>query len=254
LIPYFEIPAWRIGPFQIHVFGFLVATALAVSYFSLRRRLRQLGEDTARVPGMIFWILAGSAAGALLLKFITTRGADPAELLRLTGGGAAYGGLVAGLAGGWLYLRVSGVRGARLVLYLDALAFVLPRGWLFLRLGCALVHDHPGVRTDSWLGVQYPGGTRFDLGLLELLFTVACLAILSLLDIAQRPLGFYSGFLPFAYGVCRLTLEPLREDPVRYLGWTVNQYFSSVAVVVGLAVLAVSVRRAPTKGLPLPGR
>ena len=34
-----------------------------------------------------------------------------------------------------------------------------------------------GGETNSWLGVRYPGGTRYDLGLLELLALPALLAI-----------------------------------------------------------------------------
>ena len=69
-----------------------------------------------------------------------------------------------------------------------------PLGWMFGRAGCATVHDHPGARTrrpTPSLAVAYPTGPgdgpvthfgfiefihghdpRFDLGFLELLFTI----------------------------------------------------------------------------------
>ena len=253
VIPYIEIPPITFGPLRIHVWGLLVAIGLGVGYFSLRRRLQRMGLDGTHVPGALFWVLVGAVMGAALLSAITSGVGSPGDLLRIPKG-AAYGGIAAGLAGGWLYLWACGIRGTAFVQTLDAMAFVLPRGWLFLRLGCALVHDHPGIPTDSWLGVQYPAGPRFDLGLLELLFTIAFLGILTFFDRLPRPPGFYCGFVPFAYGICRLVLEPLTEDPHRYFGWSLNLYFSLVAVAAGLAVLTLSIRRASRNGLPLPTR
>lgn len=256
MIPYFEVPAITIGRLQIHAFGVLAAIALGVSYFSARRRVQRVGMDVSRVPGLLFWILVAGAGGALLLRFVTGPGMTGGGASLLPGGGAALGGLTAGLAGGCLYLWQAGVRGPAFARYLDALAFVLPQGWAFFRLGCAVTHDHPGARTASWLGVQYPGGPRFDLGLLELLCTLGCLGMLAFLDRARRPPGFYSGLLPLAYGVCRLVLDPLRDPRIRYFGWTMDQWFASLAIVAGLAVLAVSVRNGArdAEGLPLPSR
>src|SRR5690606_7932138 len=37
----------------------------------------------------------------------------------------------------------------------------------FGRMGCFLAHDHPGIHTEFFLGVQYPDGGRHDLGLYE---------------------------------------------------------------------------------------
>ena len=121
---------------------------------------------------------------------------------------------------------------------------MFPRAWLFGRLGCTISHDHPGIRTESWLGVQYPGGARYDLGLLEVLFTLGYIGLLAMLDRRRRAAGFYLGLFLTTYGVFRLALDSLHENPLRYFGLTVDQYASAAATVAGLAVL-VFVRRPP---------
>ena len=244
MIPFFELPALPVGPVELHAFGLLTAIGAAAGYVWLRRRVRQMGDDGAHVPGMVFWMLLAGFAGALALKLLYLPGfmdalrTAPGDLLPMVGGIASFGGLFVGLAAGCLYLRASGLSGAAVHRHLEALAFVFPRAWLFGRLGCALSHDHPGIRTQSWLGVRYPDGARYDLGLLEVLFTLAYLALLAVLDRRRWPAGFYLGLFLSTYGVFRLALDRWHEGPVRYLGWTVDQYASAAAVVTGLAVLA----------------
>ena len=251
VIPFFELPAVPIGPFRVQAFSLLTVAGIGAGYIWLRRRLRRLGEDAAHVPGMVFWILLAGFAGALALKllylpsFVDTLRTAPRDLLRMVSGIASFGGLFAGLASGCIYLRWSGLRGATVMRYLDALAFVFPRAWLFGRIGCALAHDHAGIRTQSWLGVRYPDGTRWDLGLLEVFFTLAYLGLLAFLDRRKRPNGLYLGLFLCAYAAFRLGLDRLHENPVRYFGWTVDQYGSTAALAAGLVVLLAAVRREP---------
>ena len=51
----------------------------------------------------------------------------------------------------------------------DVSLAMFPVGLFFLRIGCSLIHDHVGVPTTHWLGVVFPEGRAFDLGVLELL-------------------------------------------------------------------------------------
>jgi len=48
----------------------------------------------------------------------------------------------------------------------DLVASAFPLSWVFGRSGCSLAHDHPGMLSNAWFAVQYPGGGRFDLGLI----------------------------------------------------------------------------------------
>lgn len=249
MIPFFEIPAIPLGPVHLQPFGILVAAGMMSGYFWLQRRVKQAGGDAAHVAGFVFWMLAAGFAGAVALKLLyvpdllTTLRTAPGELLRKGGGIASFGGLFAGLAGGCVYLWTSGLNPAVSFRHLDALAFVFPRAWLLGRIGCALTHDHPGIRTDSWLAVQFPDGPRYDLGLLEALFTLTYLGPLAVFDRRERPAGFYLGLFLFTYGLFRLALDRLHEDPVRYFGWTVDQYASAATLSAGGILLVVAARR-----------
>jgi len=249
MIPFFEIPAIPLGPIQLQPFGILITVGIGGGYFWLGRRTRQIGCDTAYVPGFVFWMLAAGLIGAVAFKLLylpnvlTVLKAAPLELLGGGVGIASFGGVFAGLAGGCVYLWRVGIRGSSMLRYLDALAFVFPRAWLFGRIGCALTHDHRGIRTDHWLAVQFPDGPRYDLGLLEVLFTFGYLGLLTVLDRKHRPAGFYLGLFLLTYGLFRLALDSLHEDPVRYLGWTVDQYAFTVVLSAGLIVLGITGKR-----------
>src|SRR5437764_737218 len=110
----------------------------------------------------------------------------------------------------------------------DIMAFVFPFAWIFGRLGCALAHDHIGIPSDSFLAVRFPDGPRFDLGLLELLATIAIATIFAGLDRRRRPTGLYLALFFALYGPVRFALDALRTGDERYLGWTPGQ-FASVA-------------------------
>ena len=58
------------------------------------------------------------------------------------------------------------------LVYADVVASAFPMSWVFGRTGCTIAHDHPGMLSDAWFAVQYPGGGRFDLGLYEMLLTI----------------------------------------------------------------------------------
>ena len=103
------------------------------------------------------------------------------------------------------------------------------------RVGCALVHDHKGLFTHSWIAVRFPEGARFDLGLIECLFLAALSALFLWLDRRPRPVGFYFGLFWLCYGLFRVLLDTLHVQPWRFYG-------GLAGFVLGLSVLSNSLR------------
>jgi phosphatidylglycerol:prolipoprotein diacylglycerol transferase len=101
-------------------------------------------------------------------------------------------------------------------------------------MGCYLVHDHPGIRTSSWLGVRYPGGARYDLGLLEIFFLLALGVAFLILGKEARPRGFFRAVLFLSYGTFRLLEDRVTIAPHRYFGWSVDQIAAAVMIALGL--------------------
>jgi hypothetical protein len=143
------------------------------------------------------------------------------------------------LLGVWACAAMEPVPGVDLRSFLDIIAFAFPFAWIFGRLGCYLVHDHPGVASDSWLAVRYPTGPRFDLGLIELLFTMLVGSAFLILERRRRPKGFYLGWLLVVYGPFRWILDGLHETTPHWLGLSPDRWFALGAMLAGLAVLAV---------------
>ena len=78
--------------------------------------------------------------------------------------------------------RRAGFTKAETFRFVDEVGFAFPFAWIFGRVACSLAHDPIGVSTTHWLGVRFPEGPRFDLGLLELLYTIILAALWLLLD------------------------------------------------------------------------
>jgi phosphatidylglycerol:prolipoprotein diacylglycerol transferase len=145
------------------------------------------------------------------------------------------------------YFRVRGIPAQDAWRYLDLLAYVLPFGLLLGRIGCGLIHDHPGVRSEHWLAVRYPGFSRFDLAVLEALFLGAVvIPALWLLRHRNPSPPLLLGALLSLYGLFRVVLDRLHIDPARYGGFTVDQISYGSAAATGLVILgAMLVGRRP---------
>lgn len=255
MIPYFELPALQL-PFgqKVDIFGVLSAVGVVVgAYLAAQRARRYWPGDDQPLREMVPWAVGfGLYGGHFMHLFayhpeLLTRD-DPFLVLRFWEGLSSMGGVLGALVGIFVYFR----RAKRPVgPYLDALALGAAPGWAVARIGCFLVHDHPGVRTDSFLAVNFPvrgfGGPRHDLGLYDF-FVLAALSAVLWWWAERRPRqGRLMGLLAVGYSVARFGLDFLRASDLsfvdrRYAGLTPAQY-----VVVGLAAAGVwlLVREAP---------
>jgi phosphatidylglycerol:prolipoprotein diacylglycerol transferase len=243
MIPYWKPPRAQIGALSISWQMLLAVAGIGVAHFLLLRRARRngLNEETAAMMSLMM-VMVG-LIGAYWFRGVYFADAvkqDWHALLGLQIGAASFGGIAFGLTGGWIYLAaVRRLTGTEALRYLDALAYVFPQGWIFGRIGCSLIHDHPGRETGSVLGVRFPNGTRYDLGLIEVLFlAVLLIPLFSWLNRRKRPAGFWLGIFLALYGAFRLALDTLHVEPPRYGPFSVDQWAYGGALVLGLVLLA----------------
>jgi phosphatidylglycerol---prolipoprotein diacylglyceryl transferase len=233
MIPYFPPLVFHVGAFEVHGFGVAVCLAILAGHFLALRRARTLGLDERRMS----WIYAGVALAAAVAGHLwaIARTAPPPHVLEIWHGQSAAGFTAGALLTIFFILWRFGPIGWR---YLDALAFAFPFAWSLVRTGCFLAHDHIGARTASPLGVQFPGGTRFDLGLLEAgLASMASAGMVLFSRRLKRP-GQVFGFLLLLAGAVRLFIAAASQGSSAFT----TGFEGVVLTLLGVAVLALRQR------------
>jgi phosphatidylglycerol:prolipoprotein diacylglycerol transferase len=165
---------------------------------------------------------------------------EPWDLLMPWRSLSSFGGFLFAVVGAfvWKFRRKLDI-----TIPLDQVAFGMPFAWIFGRMGCFVVHDHPGKITDFFLAVndyQYHGlavGPRHDLGLYEVLWSLVVAPTFYLLDRKPRPHGFYIGLIAVLYSPFRFGLDFLRDADATYFGLTPGHYSSILSFIVGLIML-----------------
>jgi len=147
--------------------------------------------------------------------------------------------------------------------FCDLILSVFPVAWVFGRSGCSVVHDHQGIKatagsilavafgpadpaTTIHLGpIEFRHGTQphFDLGLLEMMFTVIVATLFALTWKRKLTTGSYIAAVALAYAPVRFAMDFLRvrdvdnADP-RYGPFTPAQWAAFGLFVFGLVMVA----------------
>lgn len=199
-------------PISIKPFGALVATGVYLGAYLTLRRARRLGLDEKVMGSFIAWVVGVGFIGGHVLDEVFYYPErlvnDPLSLFKLWDGLSSFGGFTGAVIGMLIWRARYRVP---VLPYADNVVAMLPVGWAFGRTGCATAHDHPGILSDSWLAVRYPGGARFDLGLLEMLLTLPLMLLFLWLAKKPRPWGFFAAIACISYAPIRFALDFLRE-------------------------------------------
>lgn len=261
---------------RFHVFGFLVALGVLAGHQVAVMRARSLGlSPVSLVDRFVLVVFTAGFISAHMLDTIfyhpDVLRRNPLELLMIHHGLSSFGGIAGATVGGLLFLRIKKLNPW---VWADLCTYAFPFGWVFGRLGCAMVHDHLGQITQSPIAVKCCAmwvaptaqfvvaplsdactqGPRYDLGLTELALTPILFAVvLGVARRTRRP-GMISGAFAIAYAMIRFPLDFLRatdlgpdSDP-RYGGLTPAQYACLFSVLFGAWMLHRARSNAP---LPL---
>jgi phosphatidylglycerol:prolipoprotein diacylglycerol transferase len=249
MIPWFRFTYIPLGPVHIQVWGLMVATGLVVATLVGMRESRRRGLDPEIFFDFVTWIMIAALIVARLAYCYAYAPAiylaDPLRVFKVWEGGmSSIGGFVGAAIGAALFVRQRHVKFSE---YADVACYVLPLGYGIGRIGCFLIHDHPGTLSHSLLAVKYPGGARLDCGLLLSITGFGLFAIFYALNRRRIKDGRTEGdFLPLfmvLYGVIRFALDFLRAtdlpgSDVRYGGLTPAQYGCILMAVAGAWWLA----------------
>ncbi|RYE92698.1 MAG: prolipoprotein diacylglyceryl transferase [Myxococcales bacterium] len=261
LLPYISLPEIPIFPsftlpgvgvvdtLSIKPFGALVATGVYAGWALCLRQAKRFHLDVEVMNSFIAWVAGIGFVGGHVIDVILyhpdklTHAASPMaalqELAFIWRSLSSFGGFIGATIGVFIWKYRYKVR--ETLPWADIMGSAFPLGWVFGRTGCSVAHDHPGLRSDVWFAVQYPGGARFDLGLYEMLFTIPLALSFLYLMRRPRPAGFFAGLMCMAYAPTRFAFDFLRAQDVRdadprHLGLTPAQWLCFLLLGVGVFV------------------
>jgi phosphatidylglycerol---prolipoprotein diacylglyceryl transferase len=280
VLPFVFIDESKLGPF--HVYGVACMLGFFAWDWAVMRQATRRGLDRHDFRALTIWVLATGAFFAWWIDavFYHPPGRSVVSTLFAFQGFSSVGGIVGATVGGlawralWIGKKDGKLRIVRreapmaMLPVADVIVSTWPIGWAFGRLGCALIHDHVGVRVapgtiGSLFAVGFPRGpddgvhhalgpihvitggseVRFDLGLLEFLVLAAIAIGFALTWKRDLRLGTRTIAGCLAYGPVRFGLDFLREHDgptadLRHAGLTFAQYFSVAIVVLAFVLLA----------------
>lgn len=238
MIPWFQFTTIHFGFLTIQVWGLMVALGIFCATFVAARKAKRDGLNPNLVWDFVFWVIVGAFVGARLFMVLYDPALylmHPVELLKVWQGGfSEMGGFIGAVIALLVYFRSKKIDAWR---YAGCAAYALPLGFGIGRIGCFLIHDHPGTLTHFILGVRYPDGVRHDHGLYLSIEGFLLFLLFVILDRKHaKPQTFVIAFL-ILHGTIRFLLDFLRAVDVRYVFLTPAQYISIAMVVVGLFFL-----------------
>ncbi|MFA6428921.1 MAG: prolipoprotein diacylglyceryl transferase [Patescibacteria group bacterium] len=248
MIPWIRSETFVLAGITFRTWGTFVALGFTCAAWLAYRRAKRAGLAAERVWDLAFWVLLCAIIGARLFHVafydLAHYLAHPLDIVNpLLPGYAMFGGWLGGALAFFAYVRKQRLA---FLPFADAFAFAIPLGIGIGRLGCFLIHDHPGLPTTFLLGMQYPDGiVRHDLGLYLSLIgfaTVLGFVWLSRKGSQERAPGFWLACLMLVEAVTRFFLDFLRIADARWLMLTPTQWLSVPLFFGGLWLILRRVR------------
>ncbi len=248
MIPYFELTTIEVGSWSLNIWGLLVSsgflTAIIISY----REARHNELKSELILDLAIVIIISAIIGSRLFYVFNEWDQfkdQPINILKIWEGGLAiYGGIVASVLAGWVYLRRRRVSFWK---YADVVAYAMPLGLAIGRIGCFMIHDHLGKTTNLPWGFQTAiGKVRHETAMYEILAMVIVFIIFSFIrkkEYFRNQPGRLVIMFFLIYGLFRFFSDMLRatdlpgSDPVLWLGFRPSQIFSLFIIVVSISLI-----------------
>jgi len=231
-LPY--VAVFRVGGLPTYVLLLMLALALGAMTSVLVSR--RFGVPRDQIAIVVAWGLGAAVVGGHVFDVIAYQWHDASEnpfvWWQVSSGTSLFGALL-GIA--IATIVVCKQRGFDLRRCADTVAIGCVVAMTIGRIGCALVHDHPGIATSSFVGIDVPtqaywGGLQLpvrahDVGLDELLVMIPIAVVAFILMRRRFRPGMTAAILAIVYGSARFALDFLRLEP-RHGGLTSGQWAS----------------------------
>jgi phosphatidylglycerol:prolipoprotein diacylglycerol transferase len=259
MIPFFTLEYFFIGPIKIYVWGFFVALGIITAVYILSKKgfFRPPAGDRNfnLIIYLVFAAIIGGRLGYVLFYDFSQFWHHPINIFKMWDGGmSSFGGFFAVA----LVLALWNTEN-RLKL-LDTLTIPFLSAWIIARVGCFLIHDHPGNFTNFFLAVRFPSATMHDLAFYEILLLLPFLLFFASSSLRYRvsrrltavcgkvqggipgipkfldnpPVGFLFSSLIIYYSFFRFFLDFMRVLDPTWLGLTPSQYGAIIFFIFGL--------------------
>jgi phosphatidylglycerol:prolipoprotein diacylglycerol transferase len=229
------LPPYTVGPLTFNTFGPLVAMGILFGIHLTRRWCQRFALEWHTMQVGVTWVLCGGFAMAHLMAIGESSPArlfNPQDLLAMRSEFSSFGGFLGSTLAALCFCKT---RALAVRPTIDCLLYGFIGGWLFGRLGCFSVHDHPGEVTTLPTGVWVQGVLRHDLGFYELAYSVV---LFTAITIAIRSRKRFDGFVivvtATSYSLVRFCLDFLRIGDSTYAGLTLAQWGCIPLFVLGV--------------------
>lgn len=239
MLPYIAFTSFNLGPITVQVWGLFVALGCLLGAYTASHFAKKHDLDNKLIFDAATYIIGAGIIGARLgfvfFYDFTFLLANPLRVFAIWDGGMSiFGGFIAGVLASIIFFRKKQVD---VWAYSEAMVFGLPVGLWIGRIGCFLIHDHPGTATDFFLGVEYPDGiVRHDHGLYLSINGLFMALVFFYLARKKRPIGTYISIFLIWYGAVRFYLDFYRVAENTFLGLKPGQYFGLLCIFAGLYI------------------
>ncbi len=269
-IPYPRIPPeiFRVGPIAVRWYGLMYVIGYVLGLAVAKRRVRRgiVPYDESAVDSLVGYLVVGMLLGArIFYVFIYDRAhylAKPLDALAVWHGGLSFHGAALGMAIACLVFA----RRRRLPFWsvADTVALSTPPGLFFGRIGNFINGELYGRATSVPWAMVFPTDPLHIPRHPSQIYEAICegvILFLVLLTLELRAVrggwyrdGLVAGSFLAGYGIVRYLIEFTRQPDVQ-LGFvagpfSMGQVLSSLMVVIGVVVIAVTYRRSLPRAAP----
>jgi len=249
----------KIGPISIFTYGFFIAIGFLTGIFLATKEAKRLGEDHEKIMDLCFYILVAAILGSRLFYVATSPGMflrNPVEILKIWNGGLVfYGGFIAALVAGVIFLKVKNIPVWKTA---DIMAPPVALAHFFGRIGCFFAGCCYGKHCDLPWAVTFkhpdslaPTGIPLHpTQLYEALNNLTIFCLLWFFRKRKKYDGQIFWMYVLLYGITRFVLETFRADfrgDYIFGNLSVSQVIGGLMAVLSVVMLLIQSRRVKSK-------